>query len=81
MSKKVKKTLLKELNNNGIQAQTHYLSLPESPYINNLNLGLIHAKRWEEQIIRLPIYYKITKKELDYVISTIKYSSVVDITL
>jgi dTDP-4-amino-4,6-dideoxygalactose transaminase len=62
--------LLMHLEQNGIQAIFHYLALHRSPYfksINNHQPPLKHAERYEETLIRLPLYHELTESQIGYI--------------
>jgi len=68
-------SLLNYLNENDIKAVFHYIPLHSSPA--GIKFGKFVGKdeyttRESEKLIRLPLYYGITKENLEYIISTIK---------
>jgi dTDP-4-amino-4,6-dideoxygalactose transaminase len=70
----MRKDLSKYLLNRGIHAYFHYVPLHSSS--GGLRYGRFHGEdRWttieSERLLRLPIYYGISKKEIDTVISMI----------
>lgn len=60
---------------NEITLNTHYLSLHNSPfYLSNHNKyeALKNAEKYSNQLVRLPLFYDLTKKEQDQIIKTIQ---------
>jgi len=71
----IRNRLLKYLNSNGIKALFHYIPLHTSKV--GLKYGKfigedIYTTKESERLIRLPIYYRISQIELDYIIDKIK---------
>lgn len=67
--------LIKYLKENGIQAVFHYIPLHTSPA--GKKFGVFHGEDKyttieSEKIVRLPMYYELTRKDQDEVISKIK---------
>lgn len=62
--------IIKDLKSNGINASFHYLSLETSPYYNQ-QLTCYNAKKYENEILRLPVYYSITNKDIETVVNNI----------
>jgi dTDP-4-amino-4,6-dideoxygalactose transaminase len=67
--------LIKYLNNNGIHAVFHYLSLHKSEYYKNVYKGneLINSDRYSDCLIRLPLYFELN--EIGEIIEIIKLFS------
>ena len=65
--------LIKYLNDKGILAVFHYLSLNQSPYYlaNYEGFSLPNSERFEKRLVRLPLYYEINDEQLDIVINQI----------
>jgi dTDP-4-amino-4,6-dideoxygalactose transaminase len=65
--------LLKYLARNNIHAVFHYLPLHTSPYYKNKHDGreLPNAVRFAETIVRLPFYYELGQREIDYVVDKV----------
>ena len=65
--------LIEYLKQNNINAVFHYICLHDSPYYHNKHDGreMPNAKRYEECLLRLPIWVKISKKEVNYVIQKV----------
>jgi dTDP-4-amino-4,6-dideoxygalactose transaminase len=65
--------LISFLKNRGIHSVFHYICLHSSPYYSQYYTGapLSEAKRYEETLVRLPMYYELTDAEVDEVISSI----------
>jgi len=66
--------LIKHLNENGINAVFHYLSLHSSPYYADKYTGdpLPMADHYSDCLIRLPMYYELTTEDVQRVCDTIK---------
>ena len=63
--------LIKFLRNNNIYAVFHYVPLHSSPAGKNFGEFIgedQHTTKESEKLIRLPLYYKIKKKELEYIV-------------
>lgn len=63
--------LLKYLNEHDISASFHYLSLEDSHFYKQ-EISCVHAKQFENELLRLPLYYCLTNEELDFVIKKLK---------
>ncbi|MCW3102604.1 MAG: TDP-4-keto-6-deoxy-D-glucose transaminase [Bacteroidetes bacterium] len=61
--------LIKHLKEKNIQAVFHYQSLHRSPYFKNKykGAGLPYADRFSECLVRLPLFYDLSNKELEQV--------------
>lgn len=79
-SAKDRNNLLKHLNLNGIYAVFHYLTLHNSPFYKNKHDGriLINATKFENKLLRLPLFYELTNNNINFIIEQIKkfYKSV-----
>lgn len=68
---KQRDNLLDFLKFHGIQAIFHYLPLHESPYFTKVSSNeisrLSNAERYGQTLIRLPLFYELTEKQLDFV--------------
>lgn len=66
--------LLGQLQAKGINAVFHYLSLHSSPYYKDKHDGreLPNADRYSDCLIRLPLYYSLTEKEINYVVKAVE---------
>lgn len=66
--------LLDYLKNSGIMAIFHYLPLHKSLYYKDKHDGreLAYCDRYAETIIRLPLFFDLKEKEVDYVCAEIK---------
>lgn len=64
--------LIAFLKNRGIHAVFHYICLHSSPFYSRFYNGapLHEAKRYEETLIRFPLYYELTDSEVDDVIAS-----------
>lgn len=65
--------LLAHLKAKGILATFHYLALHESPYYSDRHDGraLLHAQRFADTLLRLPLYYELGIPEQQMVIDEI----------
>ena len=70
----VRADLIKYLNNNGVHAVFHYLSLHKSPYYATRHDGrsLPNADNFSDCLVRLPMYYELTNFEVDLICKKIK---------
>lgn len=61
--------LIKHLADKGIQAVFHYQSLHKSPFYKNQYKGreLPNADRYSDCLLRLPLYYDLKFKEVEYI--------------
>lgn len=66
--------LLDYLNENGINAIFHYLSLHKSPYYASVYKGkeLTASNRFETNLLRLPLYYELKEDQAYYIVKKIK---------
>lgn len=66
--------LLKFLNERGVNAVFHYVTLHDSPYFKDRYRGpaLSNASRFSETLVRLPLFCDITEEEQDTVIRLTK---------
>ncbi len=73
-SKEVRDSLLNYLQDKGINAVFHYLSLHNSPYFGSKHDGrmLPNAERYSSTLLRLPFYYSLTEEEIDYIVGNIR---------
>ena len=62
--------LIKYLKHHNISAVFHYICLHDSPYFKDKHDGreMPNAKKYENCIVRLPLWIEMTKTEVDYVI-------------
>ncbi len=67
--------LLSFLKYYGIQAIFHYLPLHDSPFFKRHSGGevshLLNAERFGKTLIRLPLYFEPTEKQMDFVVEKI----------
>lgn len=65
--------LIAFLKNRGIHSVFHYICLHSSPFYAKHYKGepLPEAERYEETLVRLPMYYELTDEEVDKVIASI----------
>jgi dTDP-4-amino-4,6-dideoxygalactose transaminase len=68
-----RKNMLSFLNSRGIEAVFHYLCLHKSPFYSSKynGLPLVNAEKYEERLIRLPLFCDMTNEEFDFIISSI----------
>ena len=72
-SKDERSKLISHLQNDGILAVFHYISLHKSPFYISLkdNRVLANADFYTENLLRLPLFYDLTKKEQMHIINSI----------
>lgn len=72
-SREHRNNLIQFLFKNNILAVFHYLPLHKSPFIQNKenNEELPFAEKFSNQLVRLPLYFEISQKEVDYIIQKI----------
>jgi dTDP-4-amino-4,6-dideoxygalactose transaminase len=65
--------LIEYLKQNNINAVFHYICLHDSPYYNEKHDGreMPSAKRYEECLVRLPLWVNISEKEVKFVIQKV----------
>jgi dTDP-4-amino-4,6-dideoxygalactose transaminase len=66
--------LLSYLQQNEIQAIFHYLALHRSPYFKRhcvAQVSLINAERFDETLIRLPLYHELTDSQINFIVDKI----------
>jgi dTDP-4-amino-4,6-dideoxygalactose transaminase len=68
-----RKKLISQLDENDILAVFHYLSLHKSPYYNKKHdqRELQQADHYSKCLFRLPLYYQLTKKDIDFVCASL----------
>ncbi len=61
--------LIEFLNKKNIMAVFHYLSLHKSPFYKDKYEGpeLIHSDRFENTLLRLPLFYELTEEQVSYI--------------
>lgn len=73
--KKKKNDLINFLKSKGIMTQIHYIPVPMLDYYRkkgyNMN-NLKNAKKYYDQAISIPIYYKLSKKDQIFIVKNIK---------
>ena len=59
------------MTKNGVDTRRHYITLHDSPfYISKHNLGALpNAKRYQDTLVRLPVFYDISQTDTDQVIN------------
>jgi dTDP-4-amino-4,6-dideoxygalactose transaminase len=67
-------SVIKKLDDNGIHAVSHYLSLHSSPYYQSLDRGdvLINSDKYTNCLLRLPLFYELTDTDVEKIISCVK---------
>ena len=65
--------LIQSLKSNDILAVFHYLSLHSSPYYAEKHDGRVldNCDRYADTLLRLPLFYELSERDLDKIISTI----------
>jgi len=65
--------MLHYLKSKGVQAVFHYLPLHSSPYFKDKHDGrsLPNTDRFSSCIVRLPFYYGLKKRQIDYIVKMI----------
>lgn len=71
---KQRQAFLDHLKNKGILSVFHYQSLHNSPFYHSKHdsRDLLNADKYSQQLVRLPLFYELTEKELHYIVITIK---------
>lgn len=67
-------SLLSYLKDNGVLAVFHYLSLHKSDYYKDKHDGrdLSNCDNYADNLIRLPLYYELSNKQIDYIVNLIQ---------
>ncbi len=75
-SEKERDKIIMNLRKNNIHAVFHYLSLHKSPFnkANHNGEKLEQSDRYTECLLRLPFFYDLKKKQIDYIVETVKSS-------
>ena len=65
--------LIEQLKKNGINAVFHYLSLHSSEFYKNKHDGRVlnNTDRFTDCLLRLPLFYELTQKEIEHICETI----------
>ena len=65
--------LIKKIKENGAQAVFHYLSLHSSEYYKDKHDGrdLPNCDRYADCLVRLPLFYELEEKQVDYITGVI----------
>lgn len=73
-SLKQRTRLIKYLKKNNVLAVFHYLSLHKSKYYSSYYDGppLRNADKYTNRLVRLPLYYELSEKNLNYIIGLLK---------
>lgn len=66
-------TIINALNEKGVLAVFHYLSLHDSPYFKQKErtYNLPQSKKYEERLVRLPLFFELTENELRLIVNTL----------
>lgn len=66
--------LIQHLKENGVMAVFHYLSLHSSPYYQDKHDTRIleNSDKFDNCLVRLPLFYELTREEIDIIINLIK---------
>ena len=66
--------LIKHLKDNGVHVVFHYLSLHSSEYYEGKHIGnaLQNSDFFTDTLVRLPLYYELTYKQVDQICAQIK---------
>lgn len=66
--------LIKFLKENGVLSVFHYLSLHKSPFYESQYIGgpMPQSDKYTNCLVRLPMYYELEDKEVDYITGLIK---------
>lgn len=72
-----RKKIINNLKKNGILAVFHYLSLHKSPFFFKKHDGrsLKESDKYSDSLMRLPLFYDLSDKDLKYIIDTIIITS------
>lgn len=72
-SEEERNDLIRFLKANNIQAVFHYQSLHNSPYYSSKHDGRVlpNAERYTRCLLRLPLFYDLTSKEQDLIVSKV----------
>ena len=70
---KERTNLIQHVRKNQIQIVFHYICLHDSPYYEDKHDGrkMPNAKRYEECLVRLPLWVSITEQQINQVINSI----------
>ena len=70
---KKRSKLISHLKDNNINAVFHYICLHDSPYYHEKHDGreMSNAKRYEECLVRLPLWVGLSEIEINYICNTI----------
>jgi dTDP-4-amino-4,6-dideoxygalactose transaminase len=65
--------LIEHLKQNNINAVFHYICLHDSPFYKNKHDGreMPYAKRYEECLVRLPLWVGLSKQQIDFIVNVI----------
>jgi dTDP-4-amino-4,6-dideoxygalactose transaminase len=65
--------LIEHLKQNNINAVFHYICLHDSPYYHEKHDGreMPNAKRYEECLVRLPLWIGLSKEQIDSIVNVI----------
>jgi dTDP-4-amino-4,6-dideoxygalactose transaminase len=73
-SRKERDALLDHLHKNGIHAVFHYFPLHDSPYFRDMHDGrdLPNTRHFSDCLLRLPFYYGLRQRQVEYVVKKIR---------
>ena len=65
--------MIEHLRNNKINAVFHYICLHDSPYFEDKHdeREMPNAKQFEECLVRLPLWVKMTTIQIEYIINKV----------
>jgi dTDP-4-amino-4,6-dideoxygalactose transaminase len=65
--------LIEHLKQNNINAVFHYICLHDSPYYHDKHDGreMPNAKRYEECLVRLPLWVGLSKEQIDSIVNVV----------
>lgn len=70
-----KNIFMKKLLKKGITTQIHYIPIPMHPYYSSMGYNmkkLSNAFKYYEKALSIPIFYKLTKKNLDKIVNNLR---------
>ncbi len=70
-----KNVFMKKLLKKGITTQIHYIPIPMHPYYSSMGYNmkkLSNAFKYYEKALSIPIFYKLTKKNLDKIVNNLR---------
>ncbi|GHA30163.1 dTDP-4-amino-4,6-dideoxy-D-glucose transaminase [Salinimicrobium marinum] len=66
--------IIKKLKKRKIHSVFHYLSLHKSPFYKGIHGSreLIHSDTYSDHLIRLPLFFQLTKDDIEYILKVLK---------